>query len=177
MTTSAQPGPEETVFCARHADVETALTCGRCGTPICPRCMVHTPGGIRCPDCAQLRRPPMYELSAGDYLKAGGAALFVGLLLGLVGAVILPAGARFGFFGLLIAFFVGSGAGAVVAEAMQRVTRAKRGMGMQALATAGLGLAYLERLVLSGGLDLALQDLIGILMVAVAVGAAWSRLR
>jgi hypothetical protein len=37
MTTSGQPGGDETVFCERHPDVETALTCGRCGAPICPR--------------------------------------------------------------------------------------------------------------------------------------------
>ncbi len=40
------------VFCARHPETETMLRCGRCNTPICPRCMVHGAVGIRCPDCA-----------------------------------------------------------------------------------------------------------------------------
>ncbi|MBN9389452.1 MAG: hypothetical protein J0I20_15595 [Chloroflexi bacterium] len=39
-------------YCARHPNVETLLRCGRCNTPICPRCMVHSGVGIRCPDCA-----------------------------------------------------------------------------------------------------------------------------
>lgn len=39
-------------YCARHQQVETMLRCGRCETPICPRCMVHSGVGIRCPDCA-----------------------------------------------------------------------------------------------------------------------------
>lgn len=39
-------------YCARHPQVETMLRCGRCDTPICPRCMVHSGVGIRCPDCA-----------------------------------------------------------------------------------------------------------------------------
>ena len=39
-------------YCARHPSVETMLRCGRCDTPICPRCMVHSGVGIRCPDCA-----------------------------------------------------------------------------------------------------------------------------
>jgi hypothetical protein len=40
------------VYCARHPKTETLLRCGRCDTPICPRCMVHAGVGIRCPDCA-----------------------------------------------------------------------------------------------------------------------------
>lgn len=40
------------IYCARHPKTETLLRCGRCGTPICPRCMVQSGVGIRCPDCA-----------------------------------------------------------------------------------------------------------------------------
>ncbi len=42
----------EAVYCARHSKTETLLRCGRCSTPICPRCMVQSGVGIRCPDCA-----------------------------------------------------------------------------------------------------------------------------
>ena len=41
-----------TMYCARHPKVETLLRCGRCDTPICPKCMVHAGVGIRCPECA-----------------------------------------------------------------------------------------------------------------------------
>jgi len=37
--------------CPKH-DEETAVSCGRCETPVCPRCMVHTDVGVRCPGCA-----------------------------------------------------------------------------------------------------------------------------
>src|SRR3990170_3771857 len=40
--------------CARHPKVETELTCGRCETPICPRCAVFTDVGARCPTGAPL---------------------------------------------------------------------------------------------------------------------------
>lgn len=40
------------MYCARHPTTETMLRCGRCDTPICPRCMIHSGVGIRCPDCA-----------------------------------------------------------------------------------------------------------------------------
>ena len=43
------------VPCADHPDVETRLRCSRCGRPICPRCSVRTPVGMRCPDCAGTR--------------------------------------------------------------------------------------------------------------------------
>ena len=43
---------EPKVYCARHPQNETGLRCGRCDTPICPRCMVHAGVGIRCPECA-----------------------------------------------------------------------------------------------------------------------------
>jgi hypothetical protein len=43
---------EPVIYCARHPNTETMLRCGRCDTPICPRCMVHSGVGIRCPDCA-----------------------------------------------------------------------------------------------------------------------------
>ncbi|MCK9485798.1 MAG: hypothetical protein M0R73_03730 [Dehalococcoidia bacterium] len=162
--------------CARHPEVETALQCGRCDTPICPRCMVHTPGGIRCPDCARLRRPPMYELAPLDYAKAFGVALVLAPALGFVGALLIP-GRGFGGFFLILALFVGSGAGTLVAEALRRATSGKRGPVMQAAAAATLVGALLVRAVLGDALDAIFSDVAGLLIVAVGIFAAWGRLR
>jgi len=49
--------------CAKHSDVETSLTCGRCEKPVCIRCMTHTDVGIRCRDCAPAR-PAMAAIGA-----------------------------------------------------------------------------------------------------------------
>jgi membrane associated rhomboid family serine protease len=38
------------MYCYRHPDRETGVTCSECGRPICPDCMVFAPVGIRCPD-------------------------------------------------------------------------------------------------------------------------------
>ena len=62
------------VKCATHPNVETELACGRCGKPICPRCLVYTPVGARCRDCAQLRRLPTYQVPASYILRGIGAA-------------------------------------------------------------------------------------------------------
>ena len=173
MTTSPTP----IVYCARHRDVETGLTCGRCGTPICPRCLVYTPGGTRCPDCAMLRRPPMYELAPLDYAKAIAVAIAVALPLGFVGAFFAPT-RFFGMFSMLFALLGGSGAGALVAAAISRATRYKRGVPMQIIAGGAIILAAALRFYLSAAPpSMLLRDITGALLVVIAISVASSRLR
>ena len=73
----ASTGP---VPCADHPDVETRLRCSRCGKPICPRCAVRTPVGMRCPDCAG-KRATVVANPAGT-LKAAHAGLAVATIVG-----------------------------------------------------------------------------------------------
>jgi membrane associated rhomboid family serine protease len=40
------------MYCYRHPDRDTGVTCSECGRPICTDCMVFAPVGIRCPDHA-----------------------------------------------------------------------------------------------------------------------------
>ena len=140
--------------------------------------MIHTPGGIRCPDCAQLRRPPMYELSRMDYARALGAAVALAVALGFVGALLIPPGRGFRGFFLIFVFLIGSGAGTLVAEGMRRATNGKRGQAMQAIAVGAIAVAGLLRIVLAGApLDIVLEDLAGLILLGAAVFAAWGRLR
>ena len=46
-------GDEGAFYCYRHRRESTRLSCGRCGKPICTRCAIHGPAGIRCPECAK----------------------------------------------------------------------------------------------------------------------------
>src|SRR5207248_9680104 len=78
VTTSA-----ETLRCARHPNVETVLRCGRCETPICPRCLIPTPVGARCPTCAQVKRFALL-LKPAELARAIG----FGVLVGAIGTVI-----------------------------------------------------------------------------------------
>ncbi len=41
--------------CYRHPERETNVSCSNCDRPICPDCMISTPVGMRCPDCARQR--------------------------------------------------------------------------------------------------------------------------
>lgn len=44
---------ETATTCYRHPDRETRVACSNCGRPICPDCMIPTPVGMRCPECAR----------------------------------------------------------------------------------------------------------------------------
>jgi hypothetical protein len=175
--TSEHTAEYPVVYCPRHPEVETALECSRCGTPICPRCLVYTPAGTRCPDCAKLRRLPMYEHSPLDLAKALGVSVVLSAALGYASTWLVPIGAFRGLF-LLLALFVGSGVGALVAEAIRRVTNGKRGRAMQAIAAGSLVAALVVRIVVSPyGLNVIIHDTAGLLIVGVGIFAAWGRLR
>ena len=160
--------------CATHPNVETELTCNKCEKPICPRCMVQTPVGMRCRDCARLRRPPMYEVSAPSIAKGAGTALLVGVVIGVIWGIVLPAGLRLGFFGIFIALFIGTPIGYFFANVLDRVTNRKRGPVMQGIAIGGLVLAYLVHAAVGGFVA---GDLFGLVLTAAACAGAISRLR
>ncbi len=48
------PGNEPDLFyCYRHKKEPTRVTCGRCGRPLCPKCIVIGTAGVRCQLCAK----------------------------------------------------------------------------------------------------------------------------
>ena len=121
-------------YCVRHPKEETLLSCGRCGTPICPKCMVYTPTGIRCPTCAQVRRMPQYELTAGVYLRDIPGAILLALAIGFL--LSYAPGIASGFFGGIIV-------GLVVAAGLKRVSGYKQGREMEIIAGATVILSVL----------------------------------
>ncbi len=155
-------------MCARDPGVETALRCSRCETPICPRCLVQTPVGARCRDCARVARSPIYVLSRGHMLRAGVAALVGGVVMGLAwGLILLPF--TFGIFGI----FVGAALGYGFTRVMNFATGLKRGPAVVGFAIAGIVIAW-AMLLLFLPVRIALYGL-----VAVAIGAyfAYQNLR
>ncbi len=51
------PGEDGVFYCAKHKKETTRVTCGRCEKPICHRCMIIGPAGVRCKECARNRVP------------------------------------------------------------------------------------------------------------------------
>jgi hypothetical protein len=163
----------EVVHCARHPGVETVLRCGRCETPICPKCAISTPVGMRCPVCAQVRRPPVYDVSGRWLWRAIGLALVLAvggglafnLLLGLVGRSII-------FAGLLYLL-----AGVAIPEALSAAANRKRGPRLQALAVATVVLATQWSMLLGLAFGHVSLNVVSLLLSALAAAVAWNRLR
>jgi hypothetical protein len=128
---------EPAVYCARHPDVETALRCNRCGTPICPKCAVRTPVGFRCPDCVKAQSAVFFTAGWFDYVLGGAVALVLSIVAGYIISLI-P---------WLFTIFVAPAAGAVIGEAVFRVTRRRRGRQMWLLAAAAIVVGALVPLV------------------------------
>ncbi|GIW04943.1 MAG: hypothetical protein KatS3mg059_1563 [Thermomicrobiales bacterium] len=126
-TTEDFPTVTGEVQCSYHPGVMTRLRCSRCGKPICPRCGVRTPVGLRCADCAGVRGLPTYRTSASSLARATvagfGVAVAVGVLWGF-----LP---EWNFYLMLL---LGFG----VAEAMAWAARGKRGRDLQLVGFAAI---------------------------------------
>lgn len=41
------------MYCHWHKKVPTNLSCGRCGKPVCPKCVLLGPAGPRCKECGK----------------------------------------------------------------------------------------------------------------------------
>lgn len=123
-------------FCARHPKTETALRCSRCGTPICPRCLIQTPVGARCPTCANVSRVPTLDVSPVFILRGVGAALASGAAAGALWGYAFQ-----GFLGFFIIFLAIS-MGWAVSESVSLATNRKRSVTLQAIAIGGVVLAF-----------------------------------
>ncbi len=157
--------------CARHPHTETGLACGRCETPICPKCMVMTDVGARCPTCAPARKLPQLEIGPLYLLRGAGAAAVAGAALGALWGWLFPGG--FGFF----AIFLGIGLGYGVAEPVSLATNRKFGPSLQVVAALGVALAYVVRNLIQVEALLPSGDLSGYLAVGVGIVVAVNRLR
>ncbi len=156
--------------CARHPEVETSLRCNQCDTPICPRCLVHTPVGAKCPTCARVRRLPTYSITPLHYVRAVGAGLVVASVGGVAWALLLSQ-VRFPYLNFIIAL----GLGYLAGEAVSLATNRKRGLPLQVIAGVALGLAYLvSSLLLDTRLFL---DLFGLIALGLGIMLAVGRLR
>jgi len=165
--------------CARHASVETELACGKCETPICPRCLVYTPVGARCPTCANVRKLPQYQIPAPYLARGFGAGVGAGGALGLVWGAVLP----FSPF-LLLALLLGLGLGYGVGEAVSFATNRKSGPPLQAAAVLGVLVAFVVRgAILASAIrgidltDVLRNDVFGWLAVLLAAVVAMGRVR
>lgn len=184
MVTEVEVAPDEPRHCVNHPSVETVVSCGKCDTPLCPRCMIFTPVGVRCRTCAQLRRPPQYTLTPQIYLRIIPSALAMALLIGFLMSLALAVvpGVRF-LGGIVVGLAVGYG--------LQRLSGYKQGREMQLIASVAVILSVLSspafyvvrhaglaQVELAIGVALSPQEIVAnILAIAVGIYLAVGRLR
>ena len=156
--------------CAVHPDVETNLRCGKCEKPICPHCMVQTPVGARCKECARLYKLPTYTVSKSHYLKAGFTAIGIAIACGLLWSLLNSLIPYFLFFNI----FIGAAVGYACAEIISLATNRKRGLGLTIIASGAVVLSYLVGLIVPWGFLFSYYDILGI---AAGIFVAVTRIR
>ncbi|MBA4180446.1 MAG: hypothetical protein C0506_07650 [Anaerolinea sp.] len=167
-TVAVKTWPKGVVTCPRDPGVETALRCSRCETPICPKCLIQTPVGARCRDCARMTKSPVYTVSNATMVRAALASVVGGVAMGLIwGLVLLPFSV--GFFSI----FVGAGLGYAFTRMMEFATGRKRGPVIVAFAVFGIGIAWAMQLLF---VDVRIA-MYGLVAAGVAVYFAYQNLR
>lgn len=174
--------PDDVMYCVNHPKRETLIRCSRCLDPICTKCAIRTPVGLRCPTCARGKRSPLYQVGARHY----GVAILVALSLSLVaGAVVTQ-------LWLFLTFFLAAPIGGLIAEAVNRSTRGKRGRALQLVTAVAIALGafvgpWLWAVVSAGTARVlpsnpllyvrTLLNVNSLIYVVLAIGAAVARLR
>ncbi len=150
--------------CAAHPNVETNLRCGKCGKLICPRCLVQTPVGARCPDCARLQRLPTFSMTNRYYLRAIAAATGMAFACGAAWWAI----GHLAYFNFLLAAGFGYGIGEVVGRSVNR----KRGRWLAFIAGTSVVAGYLISVFPPWGLGFWWFSIPGLVidLLAVALG-------
>ncbi len=168
--------------CATHPQVETYTRCSKCEKAICYRCLVETPVGHRCRDCAQMRKLPAFTLTPLQAMQAVGAAVGLSFGAGIAWALI----DRIGFLFLLVVGAVGIGY--VISEGVSIAANRKRTPALSVIAGISALVSFFIGNVLryvfwtdapfSFALDHAFYaPLWGVLSAILAIGVAVSRLR
>lgn len=160
--------------CARHPDVETGLACGRCGVPICPRCLMMTDVGARCQTCVPKRRPVLEEVGPPYFLRGLGASLVAGAVLGVIWGLILPPGTGgLGYISLGVAFIVGY----LIAQGVSRAANRRSGPPLQAAAVVGVASAYVLRNLVGEQAVFVANDIAGHIAAVLAAVVAYFSVR
>ena len=118
--------------CSYHPDVETEMRCAECGKPICPKEMVLTPVGYKCPEDARPKRSQYVLVKPKQLVRA----ILVGLGVGVLGGLMIAA---IGWGGFLLGIVWGS----ATSEAVRRASGGHRGGTVGAVAAVSLGVGWL----------------------------------
>jgi hypothetical protein len=124
--------------CARHQNVDTELSCTRCETPICPKCLVVGAVGMLCKSCAGGGNV-LFEVHPARFALAA----LLGIAAGIIAGVAIQ---NIGFF----LFFISPAIGGAVGRAILWATKGRRGKKVEALAGVSVVVGALLSTVITG---------------------------
>jgi hypothetical protein len=155
-----------TSYCARHSDTETNLRCGKCEALICPRCLVHGPVGIRCPECAGETRLPTFDVTWPFLARAMAAGLGLSIAGGIIAGLL-----RQSFpLGLIESLLI-VGLAYVIGEGISLAVNRKRGRSLKYVAAGGVLVSFFIVMIAGSGV----LELFDLLALAAAFYVATSR--
>ena len=158
--------------CDSHPEVETGLTCVRCGKYICPNCMVQTAVGARCRKCSKTQTLSLYAISLRQYIVAFVVSVSISVVVGIAWGFLLVQIGRIFFLPWLLAMCAGYAIGESVTTSVNR----KRGSGLAAVSVLGVIIAFVLAIVI--GSRFSVSDLVfGLLFLCVAIYITISRTR
>ena len=144
--------------CSYHPDIETGVTCTECGKPICPKEMVSTPVGYKCPEHARAERGQYVLVKPEQLVRAIAAGAAVGILGGVI-LGLLPWESP--FFGIVW--------GSIVSEVVRRASGGHRGGAVGIVAAGSLGVGWLAGWIFYGVGFFTLVVAIGVALIQLAV--------
>ncbi|MEM7126582.1 MAG: hypothetical protein AAF702_09665 [Chloroflexota bacterium] len=163
QSTLEHPSAEEAIFCVNHPNTETLLRCNRCNDPICLKCAKLTDVGYRCPNCLRQVQSKYFNAEDQDNPIAFGVGFLVTLIAAPIVAMLIT---RFGlFFGLMIAFIAGSGAGGALAQIIRSAVGKRRGLYLRHFAVAGIISGLLIGILIAGFIIGGLGGAIGFVLL------------
>lgn len=161
--------------CTYHPKVETTLGCNRCERPICAACAVQTPVGARCPECAQARQLPTFDINPWFVARGTAAGIGTAVTMGLLAGTILVLGLIPQEMLLISVLVAIGGSGYVVGEAVSLATNRKRGIALQVVSSVCFLVFVTVFSFLTGGLML--SNIYAVIAVIAGLALSSGRLR
>ena len=129
----------EANYCRKHPKVATNLRCNKCERFICPSCLVHTPVGGRCEQCANVRPLPTFDVGGAVLARGIAASLAIGTAGGVVFWLLSdPVLHRVPYLSMAAMI----GLGYLIGEGTSAAANRRRGRTLQYVAAAGFLTAY-----------------------------------
>lgn len=118
----------------------TAIACSACERPVCTDCMVTTPVGMKCPECAKL---PARARAAVPPVKLAAGCAVAGACAGAI-VVAAPYVFQLAFVSLFVAYALGI----LSTEAVRRAAGGFRDVTLARVTTMAVGVGFFLPLVL-----------------------------